>query len=165
MILDYSQNGLYCIFEIDRENKVSLRHLSTNEKECERAQAKNLQSCRIVDVHIAGEDVDDHHGAKHTGSSRSNTLKYVAHRYFENELGNKLEFDLADESLAVTVHYQFYNGVAAIRAWSVVKNIGDEILGLEYVTSFAYSGFEEGEKHPNEKINVYIPRNSWSRER
>ena len=164
MLLDFSQNGLYCIFEIDSANKVALRHFSTNEKECERNQPKALHSCRIVDIHVAGEDVDDHHGAKHTCSSRSNTLRYVTHRYFENELGNKLEFDLADESLAVTVHYQFYRGVAAVRSWSVVKNIGEEILGLEYVTSFAYSGFEEGEKHPNEKINVYIPRNSWSRE-
>ena len=36
MILDFSQNGLYCIFEIDHENKVSLRHFSTQEKEFER---------------------------------------------------------------------------------------------------------------------------------
>ena len=164
MILDYSQNGFYMIFEIDGENKVSLRHFSTQEKEIERKNPKNLRSCRILDVHVAGEDVDDHHGYKHTGASRCNTLKYVTHRYYENELGNKLEFDLADETLAATVHYQFYKNTAAVRSWSVVKNIGDENLGLEYVSSFAYSGFEEGEKHPNEKINVYIPRNSWARE-
>jgi len=164
MILDFSQNGFYMIFEIDGENTVSLRHFSTQEREFERKAAKNLRSCRIVDIHCAGEDADDHHGYKHTGSSRSNTLKYVTHRYLENEKGNKLEFDLADGTMAVTVHYQFYKDVAAVRCWSVVTNIGKESIGLEYVTSFAYSGFEEGEKHPNEKINVYIPRNSWSRE-
>jgi alpha-galactosidase len=164
MKLDFSQNGFYMIFEIDGEGKVALRHFSTREKEFERNNPKNLRSCRIVDIHVAGEDVDDHHGYKHTGMSRCNTLKYVTHRYFENDFGNKLEFDLADETIAVTVHYQFYKTVAALRAWCIVKNIGDEVLGLEYVTSFAYSGFEEGEGHPNEKINVYIPRNSWARE-
>ena len=97
MLLDFSQNGIYIVFEIDGKGGVSLRHFSTQEKECERKNAKNLSSCRIVDVHVAGEDVDDHHGAKHTGSSRINTLKYVTHRYFENELGNKLEFDLAGD--------------------------------------------------------------------
>lgn len=164
MLLDYSQNGLYIVFEIDGEGGVSLRHFSNQEKEWERKTEKDLRACRIVDIQIAGEDVDDHHGYKHTGAWRSNTLKYVTHRYFENALGNKLEFDLADQSLAVTVHYQFYKNVAALRAWCVLTNIGSEKLGLEYVTSFAYSGFEEGEKHPNEKINVYIPRNSWARE-
>lgn len=164
MILDYSQNGLFMIFEIDGSGGVSLRHFSSNEKEFERSVPKNLRNCRIIDVHVSGEDLDDHHGAKHTDSSRGNTLKYVTHRYYENEKGNKLEFDLADKTLSVTVHYQFYKNTAAVRCWSELKNIGNEILGLEYVTSFAYSGFEEGEKHPNDKINVYIPRNSWSRE-
>lgn len=164
MILDYSQNGFYMIFEIDGENKVSLRHFSTQEKEYERKNPKNLRSCRILDVHVAGEDVNDHHGAKHTGASRRNTLKYVTHRYYENDLGNKLEFDLADETLAATVHYQFYKDIAVVRCWSEVKNIGKDIIGLEYITSFAYTGFEEGEKLSNEKINVYIPRNSWARE-
>lgn len=164
MILDFSQNGIYMVFEVDSENAVSLRHFSNCEKEFERIKPKNLRSCRIVDIQVAGEDVDDHHGYKHIASSRANSLKYVTHRYFENELGNKLEFDLADDTLAVTVHYQFYKNVAAVRAWCDVTNIGNEVLGLEYVTSFAYSGFEEGEKHPNEKINVYIPRNSWCRE-
>lgn len=164
MILDFSQNGLYMIFEIDGDDGVSLRHFSTNEKELEGKKVKNLRSCRIVDVHCTGENPDDHHGYKHTGSSRGNTLKYITHRYYENDNGNKLEFDLADATMAVTVHYQFYRNASAVRSWSVVKNIGDETIGLEYVTSFACSGFEEGINHPNDNINVYIPRNSWSRE-
>lgn len=142
MLLDFSQNGFYIVFEIDEERKVYLRHFSTQEKEYERKNPKNPRSCRIVDIHVAGEDVDDHHGYKHTGASRSNTLKYVTHRYFENALGNKLEFDLADENIAVTVHYQFYRNIRVVRSWCVVTNTGCESLGLEYVTSFAYAGLK-----------------------
>ena len=162
MILDFSQNGLYMIFEVDDGGLVSLRHFSTQEKEFPRK--KNLQYCRIVDVHCAGENPNDHHGFKHIGGSRTNKLKYVTHRYYTNDSGNKLEFDLADSTMAVTVHYQFYNDAAAIRSWSVVTNIGEEAIGLEYVTSFAYCGFEEGEAHPNDNIFVYVPQNSCVRE-
>ena len=35
MILDFSQNGIYMVFEIDSENAVSLRHFSNCEKEFE----------------------------------------------------------------------------------------------------------------------------------
>lgn len=164
MTLDFSQNGIFMTFEIDGQGFVALRHFSTQEKELEREKPKNLESCRIVEVHCTGENPNEHHGFKHIGSSRVYSLKYVTHRYYENEKGNKLEFDLADDTMAVTVHYQFYKNVSAVRSWSVVKNTGDEIIGLEYVTSFAYTGFEEGTKHPNENINVYVPRNSWSRE-
>ena len=164
MILDYSQNGFCIVFEIANSGCVALRHFSIQEKEYTQKTEKQVCGSNIVDVHIAGEDVDDHHGYKHSVSSRSNTLKYVTHRYFKNEFGNKLEFDLADDTLVVTVHYQFYNGVTALRCWSVLTNIGDNNLGLEYVTSFAYLGFDDGDKHPNDKINVYIPRNSWSKE-
>lgn len=162
MILDFSQNGLYMIFEVDDGGLVSLRHFSTQEKEFPRK--KNLQYCRIVDVHCAGENPNGHHGYKHTDSSRGNKLKYVTHRYYENEIGNKLEFDLADSTMAVTVHYQFYHNATAVRSWTVVTNVGEDIIGLEYVTSFSYRGICEGEKHPNDNINVYIPHNSWSRE-
>ncbi|MBQ8408735.1 MAG: alpha-galactosidase [Clostridia bacterium] len=164
MLLDFSQNGLYMVFEVDEAGFVSLRHFSSNEKESLRQTPKNLRYCRIVNIHCTGENPDDHHGAKHSGASRDNSLKYVTHRYYENKNGNKLEFDLADSTMAVTVHYQFYKNTAAVRSWSVVKNIGNEDIDLEYVSSFAYTGLEDGIANPHESVNVYIPHNSWCRE-
>mgnify|MGYP006969168683 CR=1 FL=1 len=42
MILDFSQNGIYMVFEVDSENAVSLRHFSNCEKEFERIYKQNF---------------------------------------------------------------------------------------------------------------------------
>ncbi len=162
MLLDYSQNGINVIFEITESKLVILKHLSVGDlmHEGNKASAHG----NIAQVHLSGENPNDHHGFKHTGASRSFTLKYVSHDYFANRLGNKLEFHLADDKLTVTVHYQFYNGAAALRSWMEVKNISREIIGLEYVSSFTYLGIDEGDGRVSDKITVWIPHNSWMRE-
>ena len=160
-ILDFSQNGIYMAFEITDENKVMLKQFS-NRKDC---SVKKTRWCEIADIHVTGENQNDHHGAKHTGSSGIFSLKYKTHNYYENALGNKLEFVLEDEMMTATVHYQFYTGIAAVRCWTTVKNISNEVIGLEYVSSFAFTGLDAGdEMSANDKLSIYIPHNSWMRE-
>ena len=162
MLLDYSQNGINAIFEITDAKLVILKQLSAREL----AHAGNKASAHgnIAQVHLTGENANDHHGFKHTGASRSFTLKYVSHDYYANDLGNKLEFHLADDKLAVTVHYQFYTGAAALRSWMEVKNISEESVGLEYAASFSYLGLDEGDGRVSDKLHLAIPHNSWVRE-
>lgn len=158
--LDFSQNGINIIFIITEENKVVLTNFSNKEN-----KNKNTKWCEITDIHVSGENQNDHHGGKHTGSSGIFSLKYRSHNYYENELGNKLEFNLEDDRMSVTVHYQFYTGIAAIRCWTTVKNISHVNIGLEYISSFAFTGIDSGnEMDANEKLYVYIPHNSWTRE-
>ncbi|MBR5152895.1 MAG: alpha-galactosidase [Clostridia bacterium] len=156
MILDFSQNGMTVIFEITDDNRVILKEFSKNG--AEQTKEKNYKWCAIADVHRTGENPDDHHGGKHTGTSGSFSLRYVEHKYTENQDGNKLEFLLSNGVMNVTVHYQFYNGISAVRCWSVVTNCSSASIGLEYVSSFAYTGLEE------ENPTVYIPHNAWDRE-
>lgn len=166
MILDYSQNGITAVFEITEQNFVILRRFADEgAKDLPHRKDSLRERWRaIADVQIAGEDINDHHAAKHTGTSGAFSLRYVTHRYYANEKGNKLEFDLADSRMQVTVHYQFYTGVSAVRAWTVVTNTAQEPLGLEYLTSFAYTGFDEGARTPTENLTVFVPHNSWCRE-
>ena len=96
MELNFSQQNLKVIFEITEDNIVALRHFSCNDKEY---PEKKLKWCSISDIHISGEDADDHHGAKHTGCYGNKNLKYKEHRYFDNEFGKKLEFVLSDEKI------------------------------------------------------------------
>lgn len=159
-ILDFSQNGINMIFKITEGNKVVLTNFSNKE-----SNHKNVKWCEIADIHVSGENQNDHHGGKHTGSSSVFSLKYKSHKYCENDLGSKLEFKLADDKMSVTVHYQFYTGIASIRCWTTVENISKESIGLEYVSSFAFTGIDVGnEMSVNEKLSVYIPHNSWMRE-
>lgn len=155
MVLDYSQNGIYAVFEITEDKTVALRHF-LNKKEGEKE--KNLKWCSVADVHISGGNPNDHHGGKHTGVSSLETLKYAEHKYYENGDGNKLEFYLTDGKIEVVVNYQFYKGISAVRVWTVVKNISDSPVGLEYVSSFSYTGLE------NNNPKIYMPHNAWVRE-
>ncbi len=150
------------IFEVTDSGSVTLNHFGKQDAFAERDKTNPKFS--IVNVHVSGDNPNDHHFFKHTGNSADYTLKYVSHEYYENELGNKLEITLGDEKIRAVAHYQFYKNVAAVRSWSVITNICEENVGLEYVSSFSYHGFDEGALTPNENLEVYIPHNCWCRE-
>ena len=156
MIFDFSNEKINMVFEVTEEGNVALKEFSTVTYQPE--PQKNLRCCSITDIHIIGENQNEHHGGKHSGTSGSFSLKYKAHRYYENEYGNKLEFDICDEKIAVTQHYQFYNNLSAVRAWTTVQNICEEEVGLDYISSFAYTGLE------NNSPFVFIPHNTCYRE-
>ncbi len=156
MILDFSRNGIKAIFEVSENGEVTLNELGT--LTYERAPITDKKYCCIADVHISGENADDHHGAKHTGASSTLSLKYKSHTCIDNEQGQLLEFVLCDNKIEVVVHYQFYNNISVVRSWQSVKNISKDKVGLEYVGSFTYAGLE------NSSPLVYIPHNTWCRE-
>ena len=121
MILDYSQNGFKMVFEVTDGGAVVLKHFGKKDEVV--AKNKTNPKASVVNVHVSGDNPNDHHFFKHTGNSADFTLKYVSHNYYKNELGNKLEFTLEDDKLRVVAHYQFYDNIAAVRAWNVVTNI------------------------------------------
>ncbi len=101
MILDYSQKGFKMLFEITDAGSVVLRHFAKDDPVCPVAKLSPMFS--IVNVHVSGDNPNDHHFFKHTGCSADFTLKYVSHTYYENELGNKLEFTLEDSKIRAVV--------------------------------------------------------------
>ena len=165
MRLEINENSLKSVFEVTDEGKLLLLHFSKSDFDESKIGEKAKRWFTPVEVHLAGGNQDDHHGAKHTASSASFTLKYKDHKYYENEFGGKLEFFLEDDKLNVTLHYQFYKGISGVRTWVDVKNISEEIVGIEYISSFSLLGIDkEGAGEPNDKMKVYIPHNSWKRE-
>ena len=155
MILDFSQNNFFVVFEITDDNNVVLKHFSTLPQPDEN---KNTNACLISDIHICGDIPNDRFGSKHVGESARMSLKYVNHRYYKNEYGNKLEFLLSDGKINVIVHYQFYSNIPAVRAWKTVTNISDDAIGLEYVSSFSYTGLD------GDDLRLSVPNNSWCNE-
>ncbi|MGM9682419.1 MAG: glycoside hydrolase family 36 protein [Eubacteriales bacterium] len=155
MILDYSQNGIYIVFEITEAGQVALKHFSAVPmQECDKA----LEPCLISDIHLCGGNPDDRFGAKHIGASESLKLSYQSHAYYENTYGNKLEFTLTGDTVSLVVHLQFYKGISAVRTWKTVTNVSGDTVGLEYVPSFSYTGIDETD------LKLFIPHNSWCRE-
>ncbi|MBQ9915542.1 MAG: alpha-galactosidase, partial [Clostridia bacterium] len=153
MRIDASARGLSMIFQVAEDGRV---HLVSFGQESE--SEKSLKWSDICDVHLSGENPDDHHGAKLTGNSESRRLCYVSHEFVEKEDGKELIFTLANEKIRVKMHYRFYENISAVRCFSEVSCIGKEPVGLEYLSSFSFVGL------PEQEGAVYLPHNAWVQE-
>ena len=163
MTFDFSQGNMTFIVEIEESGRAMLRHFCYGTATDERV--KKAKWCPLVEVHIAGENADDHHGMKHTGSYGSRELKYVSHSVFAEKDGKRVVFLLSDGRMNTWISYRFYDEICAVRAFCEIENIGTEPLGLEYVSSFAYTGLDDGDAPVLEKaVRVAVPHNSTVRE-
>ncbi len=126
---------------------------------------KKARWCPLAEVHISGENADDHHGGKHTGSYGSYALHYVSHTDTVVENGRRVSILLTDGRMHVTVNYDIFTRINTVRAWTKVENIGTVPVGLEYVFSFAYTGLDDAiTLGADQRILVGIPHNGWYRE-
>lgn len=157
MRFEIKENAIHMIFDVSESGDVRLLNFARGGSGQEMPE-KQQSYAQAVEVHMAGDNQNDHHGAKHTCCVSREKLKYVSHRISENDFGRKLEVNLADERIYVTLNYQFYTGVSAVRCSTDIKNISAETVGIEYVSSFSLTGIGADDGH------VYIPSNSWVRE-
>ena len=118
----------------------------------------------ICRVNVAGSLVNNYTGAVHSGASSEETLKYKSHVSYDNDDGRKVEIVQSDDVMEVTTHLQFYKDVHGVRAWNVVKNISNEPLGLDCVSSLCFCLGKADADKQNEHISIYIPHNKWSQE-
>ena len=162
MLLNFSQNGITLTIEIQSDGSTTLKQFFTEFDDD--VEEKNSLWCPLAEIHLSGENMDDLHGAKHTASVGARTLRYHSHCSTETPWGQLVEIQLSNEQINVTVHYQFYTQISAIRAWTTVENISPKPIGLEYVSSFAYTGIDGGMDYTDRDLKIYIPHNAWSRE-
>ncbi|BBI32739.1 glycoside hydrolase family 36 protein [Cohnella abietis] len=157
------ENGLYLDIEITESKDVRLLHFSPFPLKIQELGTEEARRrFRIVEIQTTGEDQDDHHGSKYTGTLPGNRLKYMSHNDLRNEQGRKLEIAMKDEGILVTVHYQFYNDIPVIRAWTEITNVSDSSVGLEYVSSFALTGIaKEGSNSWEAKSRLHVSDNTW----
>ncbi|MFC5404251.1 glycoside hydrolase family 36 protein [Cohnella soli] len=157
------ENGISMIVEITEGGDVRLLHLSSlpaDEGNLGIEEERRVR--RIVELQVTGEDQNDHHASKYTGTMPGGRLKYVTHRDNRNDNGRKFEVVMEDGTTEVTVHYQFYDGISVIRSWTEVVNRGRNFLPLAYVSSFALTGIaKEGTGTWETKSRLHVPHNTW----
>lgn len=161
-----NENGLHLLFEITDDLDVRLLHFSSYlpPQSSELLEESKRRSFRLVEVHFSGENQNDHHDMKHTGTMPGNRLKLIEWTDNYKELGRKIEIKQVDmeTSVEVTSHLQFYTGIAMVRSWTDVENKGNTSVGLEYVSSFVLSGIDkEGHLERQNKVDLHIPHNTW----
>lgn len=146
--INFYKNSIYLNFEADDDGAVSFVNIGTDKNQ---NQNKANRFFVPAEVHITGENPDDHHGAKHTGGIE-NSLKYVSH----TETDREAVLVLKNDKIQVCQHYEFINESKTVRSYCEVENISSEAVGLEYVSSFCMYGFEFE--------NIWLCHNAWCRE-
>ena len=75
--IEVQENGLYLTFEITESKDVRLLHFSSLPlyEEASTWDEKKKSKFRLVELHVLGENQNDHHGSKHTGSMPGGRLQ------------------------------------------------------------------------------------------
>lgn len=119
---------------------------------------------RLVQVQLTGEDQDDHHGSKYTGTLPGARLVFVEKQDMRNVLGRKISFVQKDPvtGLRVISHLQFIKDTNVLETWTELENRGMEARGITYVSSFALTGLTKSASLDWDKAaRLKIPHNTW----
>lgn len=167
-LLTFEENGLYIALHVTDDGDVRLLHFAPVPFDPASIDGERQEQWfRLVELQATGEDQDDHHGLKHTGTVPGKRLRFVAARDTRTLAGRRYEIEQIDAALGLRVvtHWQFYDGVPVVRAWTSVTNDGAAPVGLEYVSSFALTGLaKEGADAWETKMRLHVCHNAWEGE-
>lgn len=162
MRLEMEENGLYLVFEMEENHPVLLLHMGAEPMRREPEEEKKFLYT-MLEIQATGESRLEHFGLGHSGTLPGNRMNYVSHTDGVNEKGRVLEIYTRDgvTGLSSRMVYQFYNGIPAVRCRQVLRNEGEEEIGLEAVSSYVQAGIGSEEE---EEMSLLIPHNSWQEE-
>ncbi|CAM3477200.1 MULTISPECIES: glycoside hydrolase family 36 protein [Saccharibacillus] len=163
--IEIEENGLHVLLEVTESGDVRLLHMGLDRAEAAQSWPEKKRSkFRLTEIQASGENHDDHHGSKHTGTLPAKRLTFGRLADRRHAQGRRLTVELSDPltRLEVRCHLQFFDGLPAVRCWTEVFNASDTEIGLEYVSSFACTGvLDDDSGRRDEKFRLSIPHNTW----
>ncbi len=167
-LIQIHENGIFMTFAVTDSERLRLLHCSALPCSERDLAGLNPEEFAPVEAEVTGDiKPESRLGNQMVHTAPGYRLRYRSCTDTVNAAGRKLEFHTADEktSLEVTLHYQFFNGIPAVRCWTEVHNAGTETQGLECVTSFSLHGFERGGLLPfDKKMRLGLFHNGWQKE-
>lgn len=157
MDIRFERNGIHVDIGVDGDGRVALWSCAG----VERPRGAEAKWFPLVEVQGTGYNQNNHHGCKHTLTSPASELRYEAHALERNAQGDVFTLTQRMDEVRVTVCWQFYDGVRALRAETTVENIGRETFPLQYVSSFALTGLGYGADGREGDYRVALPHNAW----
>ncbi len=100
------------------------------------------------------------HCSKQCNTPYGKLAKYVRHSVNDNELIVVSE----DEYLQVETHFVIYENTCGLSIYNIVKNISNNDIHLEYVSSFYLHGLGQDSNPTYWDMNVLYASNSWHTE-
>ena len=163
MRIAFCENGIHFAAEVTEAGDVRLMHCAAVPlREESLGDEEDRRWFRLVEVQCAGGSPQDHQGAKHIASDPGSRLRYRDHADDRNAQGRKLEIRQEIEGLLSISHFQFYDGVPVIRAWTELRNAGLTEWPLEYVSSFSLAGLSKESAGPAvDTMRVHMAHNTW----
>ncbi len=158
------ENGVNLVFLVTEKGEVFFVHCQKSGFEEKEIPEDQLEGYRLVQLQAAGEDQDDHHGAKYTGTLPGCRLIFDSFLDERKENGRRITIAQKDPvtGLLVKSCMQFTGKAAVAESWTVVENEGKEPVGLTYVSSFCLNGLTKEVSLPwDQALSLMVPSNSW----
>lgn len=163
-LIRIEENGIELVFKISERGEVFFFHCQKS-RFSEADIKKNQEDWyRLVEIQAAGEDQDDHHGSKYTGTLPGRRLVFSDFSDSSNEKGRLVSIRQKDPvtGLAVTSCFQFAKEAAVVESYTRVVNDGTAPHGLTYISSFSLTGLTKATEVSWDKaLMLKIPSNTW----
>ncbi len=161
--LDINENKLHFLIQITDDGDVRFMDLSPEMNKGKLPPSeKEAQWYRLLEIQEAGMTTRCHHGTSYKGCEPGFSMKYKSHSDTRNKYGRILQITQEYDGLQAKSFIQFYDGIAAVRCWTELENIGTSEHVLEYVSSFTLTGIESEEKKDRgNDSELWIPHSAW----
>jgi alpha-galactosidase len=167
-LLTVTEGALSVVIEVTSTGDVRLLHCAALPFDSSHLpDSERRQIFRLVEIHLAGEDVDAHHDSEHIAALPGRRLRYLQHDDYPSKHGHTLLIEQYDPLTAVRVssYLRFFTDLPVMQTWTSVANAGTSPVTLDYVSSFALTGLaKEGLRKWDEKMRLGIAHNSWCSE-
>lgn len=127
---------------------------------------KQQSAFSLVEVRATGDDTN-HKGVKLTSSELTDRLEFVSLTVIDKALGKLVTILQRDPvtDLEVISFLLLYDEAAVVKSWTTLSNQGKVPIGIEYVSSFAYTGIVQladiGHDY-GKNVRIGLPSNEWN---
>lgn len=162
--VSYEHFGLHLVIRVADDGGARLAHLGMEPFEEHLVRPHEEKMFRLLEVQCAGENYNDHHGLKHTGTNPGQKLKYQSHRFEPAENGVILCVEQAGGGIKAQSIITFLAEIPAVSVRHVLEAEAGASPCLEYVSSLSLCGIEGTSEIPEDRCSISFARNSWCAE-
>ena len=158
------ESGVFLALDVSEKGEVFFLHCQRRPFAEESIVPEQKEWYRLVEIQAAGEDCDDHHACKYTGTLPGRRLVFTGLSDERTARGRCITVTQKDglTGLKVKSILQFIGDTGVLESWTEVENLGQGPVGLTYVSSFCLNGLTKDSALPwDETARLYVPSNSW----
>ena len=165
-MLIIQENGISLHFDISDQNHLYLYGITQGEDPVSLPTEREKINYTALEIKTTGANtLGSRLGDKSIGCLCPELPQYVSHEAIETTLGKQYVFHLKTSLLSIRLSYLFVKDRKVLRSWVEITNSSSDNVGLEYVSSFALTGFASAaEQVLDQDCRLMIPYNGWCRE-